>query len=623
MEIGSWVRSELGWIRQVTDYDPARGPAGCVKTSDGAWHSLAGGLGWTVSPWVPRVGERVRVDAWGPDTVDAFCVGHDTGPLGDPLASIRRPSWDGPQWSTVAALSPVLDASGRPVVADGSAYVSAPPVTPMRTIATVAELRGQAHDTFLGKPIEIADPWAADTAAANAVLRHWAVPGSVVVVAHPGGRSVTYTGADGKAYGLVAGTAERAAAVLASAAAQRATAPPAYTPRVGDLVEWSRSGDCHWQVADEGCGTSPLIGLHARPLHNRPKVILAVPADLTPLRPTAAGQRVRHGDRTGRTLDPAPEGCDRVRVVFDHEPYYWQAMVPGALVRIADTKTDAADAGRVASIGEALDGLRDAVGTLAQRHRATPVPGNSEAAETRIQFPDGTAVEAKGVTWSPLGSSIGAYAARKWGERAFDRAVETLGPLPGSEVAAARESISQFAAMGGWAVDAYTQPSPIAARHAGHCPTCHRATRAPNEVRVHWWACGCPVEVEGVEANHGEGASARDVLVWGGGTFAEGWTLDEAEQNWRASLAQSQRGIDTREHTKPDLRTYVNPVLADVRADREARRVEREKAAMRAVEADRQGATKAGQAVYYSISYAGLPDVALDSVRGKARVLRG
>jgi hypothetical protein len=87
----------------------------------------------------------------------------------------------------------------------------------------------------------------------------------------------------------------------------------------------------------------------------------------------------------------------------------------------------------------------------------------------------------------------------------------------------------------------FVTPSLIAARHAGHCPTCHRTTREPGETRAHWWLCGCPVEPEGHEALYGGNLPERDVLVWGGRALGTGWTLDEAEAAWRAGLAEEQR----------------------------------------------------------------------------------
>lgn len=82
--------------------------------------------------------------------------------------------------------------------------------------------------------------------------------------------------------------------------------------------------------------------------------------------------------------------------------------------------------------------------------------------------------------------------------------------------------------------------SPIAARHAGRCPTCAKDTREAGTVRLFHWLCGCPVEIEGSECEHLPDGSERNVLVWGGGTFGDGWTREEAMADWREDLAKVQ-----------------------------------------------------------------------------------
>ena len=93
-----------------------------------------------------------------------------------------------------------------------------------------------------------------------------------------------------------------------------------------------------------------------------------------------------------------------------------------------------------------------------------------------------------------------------------------------------------------------SEASPVAARHAGRCPTCHRSTREPGTVRLHHWLCGCPVEVEGSEHEALIDGEPRNVLVWGGGTFGDGWTREEALADWREDLALVQGDPTLRRH---------------------------------------------------------------------------
>lgn len=134
----------------------------------------------------------------------------------------------------------------------------------------------------------------------------------------------------------------------------------------------------------------------------------------------------------------------------------------------------------------------------------------------------------------------------------------------------------------------------LAARYLATPPPCGRpshATRAPGTTCVHFWPCGCAVEPEGVESNGTLEGSPRDVLVWGHGADADGWTLDEAMSAWRADLAEQQAFHDrfVEAHGRaPDMSGYVETARREMAERKRAR--ETAYAHGKAAANDRQGA---------------------------------
>ena len=313
-----------------------------------------------------------------------------------------------------------------------------------------------------------------------------------------------------------------------------------YEPKPGDLVTWepfpvesrvvrardTSLAEARWEVADQHGG----IGV-------------AVERRLSPLRPTAPGQRVRVGARIGRAeefaewrgpcgawlVGPDDGGGNGLR---QYEDVRECVRIAEPLLSTADITAAVSTAVAAGSAGFLARADRDSERTFDAL--VAPLLGPTGPVAT---LPDAITGYVPHTViaddpWAPYRFPAGSV---KWAP--YEVKPKALMPLaPGY--------VYKLVDPG----PAEPTPSPIAARHAGRCPSCARATREPGEARTVWWLCGCPVEVEGSECERLPDGSERNVLVWGGGTFGDGWTREEAMADWREDLALIQSDPTLRRH---------------------------------------------------------------------------
>lgn len=352
----------------------------------------------------------------------------------------------------------------------------------------------------------------------------------------------------------------------------------------GDLVAW-HGGDAVWRIDS----ITDVANISRRTNESSRGSICRVANlnELTPLRPTAAGQRVRLGSVFGRTFDPygAAGGpayqvhyedggvsgyCAKDLVRVD-EPIKTRASTPepqpdcrpeyvpqiGDMVMYDRTQHEVV--ARYAIEGVAIESFVS-VREVGAPWRFKTVsssdlsPCYADGADQRVRTlsHDLDTNGLVGITAPPRFDSrycfdvvfigIGAGPTGEnggtWRHEYLIRVADTVPVSPPPR----RRTVAEIPAQ----ADAAVAPVPPRIHFQLsqlHCAVHGTLLRMPDETRVHWWLCGCEVKPEGewaqgsIHDSNGKTAQLRGYQMWGYGAVAEGFTRDDALSAWRQRLA--------------------------------------------------------------------------------------
>ena len=552
----NYVRLTDGRVVHTVEVDFARGFKGCVRIAfGGEWLALgpAPSAAWTAEcePWVPRVGERVRHETLPGKGMVTGVEGNG----GDDGTLVRIAFAIGSATLGLSVLSPVLDATGRPVVEP--AHAVANPLSPAAQ---------SVRDAFVGAGQQLGP-----------------VGDFCGAVTIPAGSLVTGGGAltsDGRL--LPVNVTRDAQGRMWASVMRGEPKPREWTPRAGDrcyvpipsagnsttpgtvceprgemvpgsvcvMLDGERAPRCYvnvsplcpWQkgqrvrCADGRVGRVEALHVDVNGLHcvrvgpdgpagrhtDEPRGSLVVVAESVPSYVPRIGDRVRAKGRTGVVIDlvygvdaDRPTECvitwdalapgtrgEHVEPEWHRSAWPWlELLAPADLVRI--------DAPAARTDSEQAEGLRHAEAAL--RHYA--VPGT-------VRVEGGT----------PSAQWLVEYTARRDGR---------IHGLKGGSVRMICACLADAEAKRARGLEPETLTSAVAAPVETPPPCGKRthATRPPGTTCVHWWPCGCAVEPDGEDALGLVDGSPRGVLVWGHGAIGEGFTREDAVSEWRAELA--------------------------------------------------------------------------------------